>query len=128
MASETITRNDLTNILNEVLPPATDTDTGWQDLGGSWAGATRKYRVRNGVCFVTCAAYSGTSNPQFTVGTWTVFGTLPAGARPSTTTFGTAANRNGVTAEVQITTSGDVYVMTSATTQNLALNIAFPVG
>ena len=102
-------------------------DTGWNDIGGSWTGATRKYRVKNGICYISVVTYSGDAHPTFTAGQWAVVGTLPVGARPPAIVYGSCANRSGVTAEVQITADGNIHINASQTTKNIALNICFPI-
>ena len=102
-------------------------DTGWKAIGGSWTGATRKHRVKNGICYIAVATFNGDANPTFTAGQWAVVGILPEGARPTETIYGSCANRAGVTAEVQIATDGKININASQNTKNIAVNICFPI-
>ena len=104
-----------------------NTDTGWNDIGDTWANSIRKYRVKNGICYVSVATYTNSGSPSMTGGSWTRIGTLPIGARPTSTMYGSGANRSGSTAEIQITSEGGVFVNPSVTVQNMAFSMSFPV-
>ena len=72
MSSEVITKNDLTAILNKVLP---NYDTGWQTLTTTSSSGTLQYRVVGKIVYIVGTGLNVTHNTNFI--------TLPAAIRPS---------------------------------------------
>lgn len=121
MASETITRNDLTAILNEVLP-STSNDSGWLELG-----SLCKYRKKNGI--VTVRIYGSL---EITT-SWVVKGTLPSGYRPSEVVYQPGFSLGSSTPDIVflITTGGEIQVRSrdgaSSITMTTGATITYPV-
>ena len=100
-----------------------DGDTSWHN-GTTTQSAPIKYRLRNGICYIT-AEYSG----QLTINdTPSTVMTLPEGYRPSTQMYGTIINRassgGGV---VYINPTGTVALRSTAATAYFDFNVAYPV-
>ena len=103
MASETITRNDLTNILNEVLPPSDILETvNATKVGSIWtAGNIVAYR-KNGVVTLKI---NGATFSQMTART--VIANIADGYRPPTEMYGLI---DGTTVSFYVKTNGDIAV------------------
>lgn len=117
MASETITRNDLTAILNEVLPPKDEEIEDISNkitLGGAWTNLGKvAYRVGK-VCYFYMDIYAGTivGGTQYTVAT------IASGYRPKFTVChtGHATNSSYVAQSIVnnfVWTSGDITIRAS---------------
>ena len=103
-------------------------DSGWLTLpAGTASGYTKvalsdgQYRTKGGLCFLKLAS----SSNNFTAG-WKNVGLLPANARPKQQVNASGANRNGVSYEIQIQESGQVFINTSASTIWISEWIVFP--
>ena len=103
-------------------------DSGWLTLpAGTASGYTKvalsdgQYRTKGGLCFLKLASNSN----NFTAG-WKNVGLLPANARPKQLINASGANRNGVSYEIQIQDSGQVFINTSASTIWISEWIVFP--
>ena len=103
-------------------------DSGWLTLpAGTASGYTKvalsdgQYRTKGGLCFLKLAS----SSNNFTAG-WKNVGLLPANARPKQLINASGANRNGVSYEIQIQDSGQVFINTSASTIWISEWIVFP--
>ena len=103
-------------------------DSGWLTLpAGTASGYTKvalsdgQYRTKGGLCFLKLASNSN----NFTAG-WKNVGLLPANARPKQQVNASGTNRNGVSYEIQIASSGQVFVNTSASTIWISEWIVFP--
>lgn len=106
------------------------TDTGWTESGitGKYSYLNvLKYRVKNGVCYVIFQT-SGGSAPALPTGTWTILGTLPAGARPSLTVYSGCGIRSSGNGEVQVGSDGRIGIYPGISYQIWAGTISFPVG
>lgn len=111
MSSETITRNDLTNILNEVLPPngtweeITITNTMTTGTGGT----VKAYRCNNMLMLTFTEIYkNATTNAGFNLYESTITGL------PSTTDFFSSVTFSGARAIVfQVSRSGSSATFTA---------------
>ena len=77
-----------------------------------------KYMVRNGIVYLN--VYDN-GQCSFTARTWVKMGTLPEGARPSTSIYSSWNNRNGQGGEIVIEADGDV-MMNSNYTGNIFIS------
>ena len=103
-----------------------------RNLSNSWENVSNpllhklRYRVCNGICCVMVCDDKAYAFPA--KNTWYIVGTLPVGARPNETMYGSWFTRDGVGGEVQITNDGNIHLNTnSATKQFISTTIAFPV-
>ena len=114
MSSETITRNDLTNILNEVLPSSSQSQDGTltTNVYYSRRGSTVMLKVDN---------YSITNTSNVTL-----LGTLPAELKPPLQLYSSGFASGSVVSYVRVDTDGKVYGYRS-TAGNLLCSITWGV-
>ena len=99
---------------------------------GTWATVsdnsinTCSYMTKNGIGYLRL--YDSTTTASFTTGSWTKIGTLPSGARPSGTIYGSWFAANGKGGEVEIYTNGEIRLNPNTTgKQVISCSLSFPL-
>ena len=119
MSSETITRNDLTNILNEI-----GTGVSYEDTGAIQLVTGIKYRRKNGIVFVDCYVGAGTTMTT----SYQTLGTLPEGYRPLETQYAPMGINNANIGVAYVSDTGAIGAKTfSGTTTYYWFHFAYPV-
>lgn len=117
--SETITKTDLTNILNEL-----GTGVPYEDTGAKSLSHGISYRRKNGFVYVDCYCTSG-----LTVTTsYQVIDTLPEGYRPRDTLYVPLGINSSSVGVAYVNSSGNIGVKTySGTTSMFWFHFSYPV-